>query len=50
MPAKITTDENEANGRDIIDKFDRLVAFHPIYTIPHKNAEALRRWCEERPI
>ncbi|KAF3393102.1 Protein farnesyltransferase subunit beta [Talaromyces pinophilus] len=50
IPANITADENEANSRDIIDNCDRLVAFHPIYTIPHKNAEALRRWCEERPI
>jgi protein farnesyltransferase subunit beta len=50
VPAKITIDENDKNSRGIIDKCDRLAAFHPIYTIPHKNAEALRRWCEERPI
>ncbi|QKX55641.1 uncharacterized protein TRUGW13939_02738 [Talaromyces rugulosus] len=39
-----------SEGRDIFDDGDRLASFHPLYTIPHKNAEALRRWCEERPI
>lgn len=55
VPAKVVIDADDGvggqiHGRDIISKCDRLVAFHPLYTIPHKNAEALRKWCEERPV
>ncbi|OKL59978.1 hypothetical protein UA08_04797 [Talaromyces atroroseus] len=52
VPVKVGTDDHndDKESKDIIDRSDRLVAFHPLYTIPHRNAEALRRWCEERPI
>ncbi|KAH8697720.1 CaaX farnesyltransferase beta subunit Ram1 [Talaromyces proteolyticus] len=36
--------------QDIFDDVDRLASFHPLFTIPHKSADAIHRWCEDRPI
>jgi len=43
-PILIPSDfEPDAN---VFDEDDRVTAFHPIYTIPHRAAENMRAWCE----
>jgi protein farnesyltransferase subunit beta len=38
-------------GEDnVYDKADRLVAFHPLYVIPHQAAANMRLWCEACPV
>ncbi|KAL2832811.1 terpenoid cyclases/protein prenyltransferase alpha-alpha toroid [Aspergillus pseudoustus] len=43
-----------SNGREtdinVFDENDRLAAVHPLYVIPHKSAESMRLWCENRPL
>lgn len=40
----IDKDDTETN---VFDEEDRLTAFHPMYAIPHKAAEDMRRWYEK---
>lgn len=35
---------------NVYDKADRLVAFHPLFVIPHQAAANMRLWCESNPI
>ncbi|KAJ9292938.1 hypothetical protein DTO271G3_8236 [Paecilomyces variotii] len=35
---------------NVFDERDRLQAFHPIYSIPHKAAENMRAWFESRSL
>ncbi|KAI9367785.1 terpenoid cyclases/protein prenyltransferase alpha-alpha toroid [Aspergillus egyptiacus] len=35
---------------NVFDENDRLMAFHPLYVIPHQAAEGIRLWCENNPL
>ncbi|KAJ6096643.1 hypothetical protein N7486_007389 [Penicillium sp. IBT 16267x] len=35
---------------NVYEKSDRLEPLHPLFGIPHSSADAMRLWCEARPI
>ncbi|KAF7712736.1 Uncharacterized protein PECH_001384 [Penicillium ucsense] len=39
-----------AAEEEVYEPADRLVAFHPLFVIPHQAAANLRLWCESHPI
>lgn len=49
LPIKTAPVEN-ASDVNVFDESDRLTAFHPIYVIPHRAAEEMRRWFENKPL
>ncbi|KAL4952057.1 terpenoid cyclases/protein prenyltransferase alpha-alpha toroid [Aspergillus filifer] len=42
--------EDHVSDVNVFDQNDRLTAFHPLYLIPHKAAESMRVWCEQKPL
>ncbi|PTU24265.1 hypothetical protein P175DRAFT_0505943 [Aspergillus ochraceoroseus IBT 24754] len=44
--------ESDGQGSDInvFGENDRLMAFHPLFVIPHKAAERMRLWYESEPL
>ncbi|KAJ5928669.1 hypothetical protein N7466_007625, partial [Penicillium verhagenii] len=41
---------NPIREGNVYERGDRLETLHPLFGIPHHNADAMRLWCEARPI
>ncbi|KAJ5923488.1 hypothetical protein N7454_008733 [Penicillium verhagenii] len=41
---------NPIREGNVYERGDRLETLHPLFGIPHRNADTLRLWCEARPI